>query len=52
MLFNNLQKCLGEAINGNCDRFLLYYTGHGETETGGWITHLDGPSIDFNSNVC
>ena len=27
---------------------MLYYSGHGDATTGGWLVNLDAPTLEFN----
>jgi hypothetical protein len=47
-LLNQVRKGIHQAKEEEADSFLLYYSGHGDEETGGWICHLDEVSFDIN----
>ena len=37
-------------MNEGASDFLIYYSGHGDIETGGWICHLDKACIDIEES--
>lgn len=38
-LMDNLEKNLAKAKSEKYDRVIVYYSGHGDRETGGWVTY-------------
>ena len=46
VLKNILRKNLLKAIDDKVDRVFIYYSGHGDLDTGGWVTYK--PSISLS----
>ena len=41
-----LRKGFDDAVKNNVTDYMIYYTGHGDVNTGEWLVFLDKPSID------
>ena len=50
-LLGKLREALTMAVANKASRFFLYYTGHGDSETGGWKTFLKELSLEFTANT-
>ena len=46
MLKNTLRKIFKKAIDEQVDRVIIYYSGHGDRDTGGWITYKGDISMN------
>ena len=44
-MINHLKKGFKEAVDKGVTDYMIYYSGHGEKETGEWIVYLDEPSL-------
>ena len=51
MLLNKLTESVKECINNDNDVLLIYYSGHGSKNNGGWIISLEDPSIEFDASL-
>ena len=45
MMLNCLYKGFKNAVDKEVTVFMIYYSGHGDLETGEWLVYLDKPSI-------
>jgi hypothetical protein len=48
LLIHNIKKNFEQAKKDDADRVLIYYSGHGDKDTGGWVTYNDG-GININN---
>ena len=46
MMLESLRKGFRKAVDDNLSEYLIYYSGHGQKETGGWLVYLKEPTLD------
>ena len=50
-MLHKINDAVKRAVSEGADSFLLYYSGHGDLNTGGWICSLgDKPCIDIEDS--
>ena len=50
-LLHKVDEAVKLAMKEGADSFLLYYSGHGDLNTGGWICSLgDVPCVDIEDS--
>ena len=51
MMKDKLDLAIKEAINKKCNSFVIYYSGHGSIEHGGWMINLEKASLDMFESI-
>ena len=50
-ILGKLKEALTMAVENKASRFFLYYTGHGDPDTGGWKTYSKEISLEVTVNL-
>ena len=46
-MLNCLRKGFDDAVKNKVTDYMIYYSGHGDSQTGEWLVYLEKPCINF-----
>ena len=50
-MIDKLKVAIDEAMDKKCNNFVIYYSGHGSIENGGWMINLEKVSLDMFESI-